>query len=98
MADKPQDIEVDVEPIFWNMVLIRDTHAEFILDFGQILPQAVSSVVYARLVSAPVNVKAFAIALAEHVANYENNYGEIKIVDPNLAGDLFSGKKELLDS
>ena len=48
------------------------------MDFIRVLPGTKKSRVYARIVMAPQNVKAFVRALEENIGKYEQRYGEIR--------------------
>ncbi len=60
-----------------NFVSIVHNFAEFILDFGRVVPGRDDVQVVSRLVMTPVHVKQLLRALAENVTIYERNFGEI---------------------
>jgi hypothetical protein len=54
------------------------------------LPGLPSAKIYARLIMSPMGAKLFYRALAENLARYEANFGEIPTPeDGTLANDLF---------
>jgi len=63
--------------IYANFASIVHNFAEFVLDFGRIVPGREDVQVVARLVMTPVHAKQLLRALAENVAIYENHFGEI---------------------
>lgn len=60
-----------------NFVSIVHNFAEFILDFGRVVPGREDVQVVSRVVMTPIHVKQLLRALHENVAIYERNFGEI---------------------
>jgi hypothetical protein len=60
-----------------NFASIVHNFAEFIIDYGRIVPGKEDVHVVARVVMTPVHVKQLLRALNENVAIYERNFGEI---------------------
>ena len=60
-----------------NFASIVHNFAEFILDFGRIVPGREDVQVVSRVVMTPVHAKQLLRALTENVAIYERNFGEI---------------------
>lgn len=60
-----------------NFASIVHNFAEFIIDLGRIVPGRDHVEVVSRVVMTPVHVKQLLRALAENVAIYERNFGEI---------------------
>ncbi len=60
-----------------NFASIVHNFAEFILDFGRIVPGREDVHVVARVVMTPVHVKQLLRALSENVTIYERNFGPI---------------------
>lgn len=86
-VELPDDLKVT----YANMVRVAHTPGEFILDFSSILPGDTKPKVSARVVMAPLGLKLLLKALAENIARYETNFGEIKLPDSHtLADDLFN--------
>jgi hypothetical protein len=93
MPDEKKQINVEIreeeaEGIYANFAAITHSPAEFVMDFIRILPGTKKSRVYARIIMAPQNVKAFVRALEDNIAKYEQRNGEIK-----MAGDAQPGKQ-----
>jgi hypothetical protein len=60
-----------------NFASIVHNFAEFIIDFGRIVPAREDVQVVSRIVMTPVHAKQLLRALTENVAIYERNFGEI---------------------
>jgi hypothetical protein len=60
-----------------NFVSIVHNYAEFVLDFGRIVPGREDVQVVSRLVMTPLHVKQLLRALTENVAIFERNFGAI---------------------
>ena len=60
-----------------NFASIVHNFAEFIIDFGRIVPGRDEVQVVSRVVMTPVHVKQLLRALTENVAIYERNFGLI---------------------
>jgi hypothetical protein len=60
-----------------NFASIVHNFAEFIIDFGRMVPGREDVQVVSRLVMTPVHVKQLLRALSENIAIYERNFGEI---------------------
>lgn len=60
-----------------NFASIVHNFAEFIIDFGRMVPGREDVQVVSRVVMTPVHAKQLLRALTENVAIYERNFGEI---------------------
>jgi hypothetical protein len=60
-----------------NFASIVHNFAEFIIDFGRIVPGREDVQVVSRMVMTPVHAKQLLRALSENVGIYERNFGEI---------------------
>ncbi len=60
-----------------NFASIVHNFAEFIIDFGRIVPGREEVQVVSRVVMTPVHLKQLMRALNENVGIYERNFGEI---------------------
>ena len=84
------EIPKDLEAVYANIAFISHTPAEIILDFAQFLPRTPKGSVKARVIMSPMHAKMLQNALAQNIANYERQFGEIKIPQqPSLADQLF---------
>ena len=73
--------EKEAEGIYSNLALITHSPAEFVIDFTRVLPGVPQSKVYARIIMTPQHAKSLLLALKENIAKYENQFGEIKVVN-----------------
>lgn len=84
------ELPKDLEANYANLAFITHTPAELVLDFAQYLPRMPKGKVMARIVMSPVHAKLLQLALAQNIANYERQFGEIRLPQrPNLADELF---------
>src|SRR6476620_6794138 len=66
------------EGTYSNLVIITHSHAEFIVDFVNVMPGTPKSKVKSRIILTPQHAKRFLKALIENVQRYEAANGEIK--------------------
>ncbi|MGD1146385.1 MAG: DUF3467 domain-containing protein [Thermoanaerobaculaceae bacterium] len=81
--EKPAQIKIVVSDqlalgTYANFASIVHNFAEFIMDFGRIVPGREEVQVVSRIVMTPVHAKQLLRALTENVAIYERNFGEIR--------------------
>ncbi|MBK6325555.1 MAG: DUF3467 domain-containing protein [Chloroflexi bacterium] len=104
MSDQPQpqpqppqpgkriniDIPKDLQAVYANVAFISHTPAEVVLDFAQVLPRMPRGSVQARVIMSPMHAKMLQQALAQNIANYERQFGEIRLPQQmNLADQFF---------
>lgn len=91
IAPPPQKIAIDIPkdvPAFYaNLAFISHTPAEIVLDFAQMLPRMPRGTVKARVIMSPMHAKLLHNALGQNVANYERQFGEIRM--PTTIADQF---------
>ena len=86
MAEQPQqqnqlNIEISEEiseGTYANLAIITHSHAEFVIDFVNIMPGTPKSKVKSRIIFTPQHAKRFMKALIENVNRYEGANGTIK--------------------
>ncbi len=84
------EIPKDLEAVYANLAFISHTPAEMVMDFAQVLPRMPKGNVVARVIMSPMHAKLLHRALAQNVANYERQFGEIHVAQqPSLADQLF---------
>ena len=72
------------------MAFINFTPAEMVLDFAQVLPRTPRGALTARVIMSPIHAKLLHAALGQNLANFERQFGEIRIpTRTNLADDFF---------
>lgn len=81
------DIPKELEAVYANVAFISHTPAELVLDFAQVLPRSVRGQVKARVIMSPMHAKMLQKALAQNIANYERQFGEIRM--PMTLADQF---------
>lgn len=90
----PIQIPENLEPTYANFVLISNSRSEIVLDFAQILPQTKHARVRNRVVMTAFNAKLLHRALGDHIAKFEQRFGEIDLPEgTSLADQLFRSTK-----
>ena len=80
----PQQIKIELgekeaEGVYANVAMITNSPTEFIIDFARIMPRTPKARVQARIIMTPMHVKLLHKALAENIAKFEKQFGEIKL-------------------
>ena len=85
------DLPKELRPVYANVAFINYTPAEMVLDFAQVLPRTPRGQVTARVIMSPVHAKLLHAALGQNIANFERQFGEIRVFHtrPNLADNFF---------
>src|SRR5918999_3569248 len=86
MSDQPQqqnqiNIEISeevAEGTYANLAIITHSHAEFVIDFVNVMPGTPKSKVKSRIVFTPQHAKRFMKALMENVTRFEAMNGKIQ--------------------
>ena len=65
--------------VYANFANIIHNPAEFVIDFGRVVPGRTDVRVLSRVLLTPVHTKQLLNALARNVALYEKNFGNIRI-------------------
>jgi hypothetical protein len=78
----PQRISIEIgeneaEGIYANLTMINQSLSEFVIDFARIMPGRPKAKVYARIIMAPPNVKAFLTGLQHNLKRFEELHGPI---------------------
>jgi hypothetical protein len=81
------DIPKELEAVYANVAFISHTPAEVVLDFAQVLPRSNRGKVKSRVIMSPMHAKMLQKALAQNIANYERQFGEIRM--PMSLADQF---------
>jgi hypothetical protein len=61
-----------------NFANIIHNPAEFVFDFGRLVPGRAEVRVLSRVLTTPIHAKQFLDALAQNIAVYEKNFGPIR--------------------
>jgi hypothetical protein len=83
-------IPTELKAVYANVAFISHTPAEIVIDFAQVLPRMEKGDVVSRVVMSPIHAKLLNGALGQNIANFERQFGEIKLPQsPSLADQLF---------
>lgn len=66
------------EGSYANLAIITHSHAEFVIDFVNVMPGTPKSKVKSRIILTPQHAKRFMKALVENIERYEASNGTIK--------------------
>lgn len=73
------------EGMYANLAIITHSHAEFVVDFVNVMPGTPKSKVKSRIILTPQHAKRFMKALVENVSRFEAINGPIKdLEDPQI--------------
>lgn len=73
--------------VYCNLMLVNHSPSEFVLDALQLLPGFQQNAqVRSRVILAPLHAKRLLNALQQNIASYEQQFGEIKEVEPFVLG------------
>ena len=61
-----------------NLAIITHSHAEFVIDFVNVMPGTPKSKVKSRIIFTPQHAKRFMRAMADNLRKFESMYGEIQ--------------------
>jgi hypothetical protein len=86
MADQqpaPNQINIEIseevaEGSYANLAIITHSHAEFVIDFVNVMPGTPKSRVKSRIILTPQHAKRFMKAITENIQKYESVNGTIK--------------------
>ena len=69
------------EGIYANLAIITHSHAEFVIDFVNVMPGTPKSKVKSRLILTPQHAKRFMKALTENIKRFEGANGPIQDIE-----------------
>ncbi|HSC53170.1 MAG TPA: DUF3467 domain-containing protein [Phnomibacter sp.] len=81
--ENPNQLNIEIteeiaEGQYANLAIITHSHAEFVIDFVNVMPGTPKSKVKSRLIMTPQHAKRFMKALAENVHRFEDAHGDIQ--------------------
>ncbi len=87
----PNNININLNEMvaagaYCNLALVNHSPSEFVVDFIQLMPGVQQANVRSRVILAPIHAKRVMAALQQNIANFEQQYGEIKEVEPFVLG------------
>ncbi len=82
-----QQMQIDLSQdmakgVYSNFAIISHSHAEFVVDCASMLPGQPKAQVVSRIILAPEHAKRLAMALQENIIRYEQEFGQIKLQQP----------------
>ncbi len=88
MTDNQQQNQLNIEiseemaeGSYANLAIITHSHAEFVVDFVNVMPGAPKSKVKSRIILTPFHAKRLMKALTENVSKYEDANGVIQDIE-----------------
>lgn len=69
------------EGVYANLAIITHSHAEFVIDFVNVMPGTPKSKVKSRLILTPQHAKRFMKALTENIKRFEAANGTIQDIE-----------------
>lgn len=87
MADNqqqpPNQLNIEIseeiaEGTYANLAIITHSHAEFVIDFVNVMPGTQKSKIKSRIIFTPMHAKRFLKALEDNVSRYEAANGQIQ--------------------
>ncbi|SEG27722.1 Protein of unknown function [Halpernia humi] len=78
--------EMVAQGVYCNLGLVNHSPSEFVVDFIQLMPGVQQANVRSRVILAPLHAKRVMAALQQNIANYEQQFGEIKEMEPFVVG------------
>jgi ribonuclease BN (tRNA processing enzyme) len=80
---QPNQLNIEIseevaEGTYANLAIITHSHAEFVLDFVNVMPGTPKSKVKSRIILTPQHAKRFMKAISENITKYEAANGTIK--------------------
>ena len=80
---QPNQLNIEIseevsEGTYSNLVIITHSHAEFIVDFVNVMPGTPKSKVKSRIILTPQHAKRFLKALDDNIQRFEEAHGKIK--------------------
>src|SRR5207253_7355243 len=81
--NQPNQLNIEIseetaEGQYANLAIITHSHAEFVIDFVNVMPGTPKSKVKSRIILTPQHAKRLMKALADNIAKYETVNGPIK--------------------
>ncbi len=79
----PNQLNIEIseevaEGTYANLAIITHSHAEFVIDFVNVMPGTPKSKVKSRIILTPQHAKRLMKALTENIVKYESANGSIK--------------------
>ena len=80
---QPSQLNIEIseevaEGTYANLAIITHSHAEFVIDFVNVMPGTPKSKVKSRIILTPQHAKRFMRAITDNISKYESVNGDIK--------------------
>ena len=89
---KPQEVKLEIQldddiaqGAYVNLAVVNHNDSEFVVDLIFVQPQTPRAKVRSRVILSPQHAKRFVAALQENINRYEQNFGEITLVQQPAA-------------
>jgi len=84
--EQPNQLNIEIseeisEGVYANLVIITHSHAEFIVDFVNVMPGTPKSKVKSRIILTPTHAKRFMKAMIDNVKKFESSNGVIQDIE-----------------
>ncbi len=84
--EQPNQLNIEIseemsEGSYANLVIITHSHAEFIVDFVNVMPGTPKSKVKSRIILTPTHAKRFMKAMMDNVKKFETANGTIQDIE-----------------
>ena len=84
--EQPNQLNIEIseeisEGVYANLVIITHSHAEFIVDFVNVMPGTPKSKVKSRIILTPTHAKRFMKAMIDNVKKFESSNGIIQDIE-----------------
>ncbi len=84
--EQPNQLNIEIseemsEGSYANLVIITHSHAEFIVDFVNVMPGTPKSKVKSRIILTPTHAKRFMKAMIDNVKKFETVNGTIQDIE-----------------
>ena len=84
--DQPNSLNIEIseeiaEGTYANLAIITHSHAEFVVDFVNVMPGTPKSKVKSRIILTPQHAKRLMKPLTENIQKYESLNGPIKDIE-----------------
>ncbi|MEY4892141.1 MAG: hypothetical protein RIQ34_753 [Bacteroidota bacterium] len=82
----PNQLNIEIseevaEGQYANLAIITHSHAEFVVDFVNVMPGTPKSKVKSRIILTPQHAKRLMRALTENIQKYESSHGPIQDIE-----------------
>lgn len=86
---QPNQLNIEIseemaEGTYSNLAIITHSHAEFVLDFVNVMPGAPKSKVKSRIILTPFHAKRLMKAIVENIQKFEDANGTIQDIEGSV--------------